>query len=138
MSTVYADRGFLSMNGVEFQDVENISMKRNKGTRYVPTMTRDGFNKGVVTSNMEIHLSFTAAVQNQLATPKLEALDYENNSVSLTFAHGADRYSLHGLQLVDVDQSAPGVGQEGKKTYNFLALKCVDQVGNSALFDLSL
>jgi hypothetical protein len=138
MGVVFADRGFLSMNGVEFQDVENITLKRSDGTKYVPTMTRNRRHKGVVKGNRDINLSFSVAVQNVLGTPKLEDIDYETKDVALTFEHGADRYTARGMAYVDDDQSAPGVGTEGKKTFNFLATDVIDQVGNSALFQLNL
>jgi hypothetical protein len=134
MSTLYSDRGFLSLNGVEFQDVENVSMKLADGTKYVPTMTRNRRHKGTVKGNRDINVSFAVAVQNKLGTPKLEAIDYEAKDVALTFEHGGDRYTLTGGDLVDTDQSASGVGAEGKKTWNMLFTDVVDQVGNSALF----
>jgi len=138
MSTLYADRGFLSMNGVEFQDVESISMKVSDGTKSVPTMTRDRRNKGVVKGNREISASFSVAVQNKLASPKIESIDFEGKSVSLTFEHGGDRYTLVDVDFIDLDQGASGVGTEGKKNFNIWARDVIDQVGNSALFIFSV
>jgi hypothetical protein len=137
MAMLYADRGFISINGVDVLDVENISVKRSDGTKYVPTMTRDRRNKGTVKGNRDINVSFTIAVQNKLGTPKIEDIDFETNSVAMTFEHGADRYTLTGLDHVDDEQSASGVGTEGKKSFNMLATDIVDQVGNSSLFQLS-
>lgn len=135
---LYADRGFVSVNGVELQDVESITVKQSDGTKYVPTMTRNRRHKGTVKGNREINVSLSVAVQLQLGTPKLEDLDYTNNNVSLTFEHGGDRYTLTGLDIVDTDQGASGVGSEGKKSYNLLATDIIDQVGNSALFPTSV
>lgn len=126
------------MNGVELQDVESITVKQSDGTKYVPTMTRNRRHKGTVKGNREINVSLSVAVQLQLGTPKLEDLDYTNNNVSLTFEHGGDRYTLTGLDIVDTDQGASGVGSEGKKSYNLLATDIIDQVGNSALFPTSV
>ena len=78
------------------------------------------------------------AVQNQLARPKLEAIDYENNDVQITFLVGADQYVATGLFLKDVEDAAGGVGDEVKTTFNFSALKVQDAVGNSVLFNLAL
>lgn len=138
MSTVYADRGFISINGVEVLDVENIQMRVSDGTKFVPTMTRNRRHKGVVKGNRDINLSFAVAVQNKLGTPKLEGIDYETADVALTFEHGADRYTCTGLDYVDSTQDASGVGSEGKKSFNMLATDVLDQVGNSALFSTSL
>jgi len=134
MSQLYIDRGFLSLNGVEFQDVESISLKISDGTKYVPTMTRDRRNKGFTKGNREIHCSFSVSVQDKLGTPKLEAIDYQKKDVAMTFEHGSDRYTLTGGDLVDMDQSASGVGSEGKKSFNMIFCDIIDQVGNSALF----
>ena len=138
MATLYADRGFISVNGVEVLDVENITVKISDGTKFVPSMTRNRRHKGVVQGNRDINLSLSVAVQNALGSPKLESIDYIKNSVAATFEHGADRYTLTSLVFVDTDQSASGVGTEGKKTFNFIATDLIDQVGNSSLFSTSL
>jgi hypothetical protein len=137
MSVLFADRGFLSVNGVEVLDIENISLKRNDGTKAVPTMTRNRRVKGFVKGNREISLSFTVAVQNKLGSPKLEDIDFENNDVAATFEHGGDRYTVVGLDHVDTGQDASGVGSEGKKAFNMVGTDVIDQVGNSSLFSLS-
>lgn len=138
MGNLYVDRAFITLNGVEVIDVESASCKRSYGTKTVPTMTRNRRNKGTVKGNLEISLAVTIAVQSTLATPKLEEIDYNSQSVALTYEHGGDRYTFTDLDIVDDDQSASGVGSEGKKTFNFVALDYVDQVGNSALFQSAL
>lgn len=138
MGVLFIDRGRVTINGVEVLDVENITLKRSYGTKYVPTMTTNRRHKGTVKGNLDINLSFAVAVQATLGTPKLEEIDYNSQDVALTFQHGGDRYTCTGLDFVDVDQSAGGVGSEGKKSFNMLALDVIDQVGNSALFSTSL
>lgn len=138
MGVLYIDRGFVSINGVEVLDVENITLKMADGTKYVPSMTRNRRYTGTVKSNRDLNISFSVAVQATLGTPKLESIDYTTNSVALTFEHGADRYTATGLDFVDTEQSASGIGSEGKKTFNFLATDVIDQVGNSSLFSTSL
>lgn len=136
--TLFADRGFISVNGVEVLDVESIAVRVSDGTKFVPTMTRDRRYKGTVKGNRDISINLSVAVQNALGTPKLESIDYINNDVAVTFEHGADRYTLVGVDFVDADQSAGGVGTEGKKGFNLIARDIIDQVGNSALFPTSL
>lgn len=137
MAVLYADRGFISINGVEVLDVESISIRISDGTKHVPTMTSNRRPTGFVYGNREISANFSVAVQNALGTPKLEAIDYTQN-VAMTFAHGADKYTLTGMALVDLEQSASGVGSEGKKTFNAIFLDMIDQIGNSSLFPTSL
>lgn len=135
---LFADRGFLSVNGVEVLDVESIEIKVTDGTKYVQTMTRNRRHKGTVKGNRDINISLSVAVQNALGSPKLENIDYHSNDVALTFEHGADRYTITGVDFVDTSQSASGVGSEGKKSFNLLGGDIIDQVGNSALFPTSL
>lgn len=138
MGVLYADRGFISINGVEVLDVESITLKQSDGTKPVATMTRNRRVKGFVKGNRDISLNFSVAVQSTLGSPKLEAINYDTQDVALTFEHGGDRYTCTGLNFVDVDQSASGVGSEGKKSFNMVAVDVIDQVGNSALFPTSL
>lgn len=138
MSTLYADRGFISINGVEVLDVESITVRVSDGTKHVPTMSRNRRFTGTVKGNREISCNFAVAVQNNLASPKIEQIDYQANNVALTFQQGADIYTLINMDFVDVEQSAPGVGTEGKKTYNTIFLDMIQQVGNSALFPTKL
>lgn len=138
MSTKYADRAFISVNGARLADVQNASLKQTKNARVVPTMTPDGWNRGYVQGNTDIDIALTIAVQNQLSRPKLEAIDFENNDVSLTFIVGADQYVVTGLFNKDTNDSAGGIGDEVKTSFNFGGLKVTDAVGNSTLFDLAL
>ena len=138
MGVLYVDRGRVTINGTEVLDVENISLKMSYGTKYVPTMTTNRRHKGTVKGNLDINLSFAVAIQSTLGSPKLESINYNTQDVALTFSHGGDRYTCTGLDFVDTDQSAGGVGQEGKKTFNMLATDVIDQVGNSALFSTAL
>jgi hypothetical protein len=137
MATLYADRAFISINGVELMDVESASLKQSDGTKAVPTMTRNRRNKGFVKGNREISLNVVVAIQNKLGSPKLENIDFEANDVSLTYECGADRYTAVGLEHVDTDSNTSGVGTEGKKSFNLVALDVIDQVGNSSLFNLA-
>ena len=134
MATKYADRGFISVNGRPLIDVQSISVKQNFNAKQVKSMTPDGFDRGYVEGNVDVDVNFVIAVENLLASPKLESIDFQANNVSLSAVFGADQYTVQNLFVKDVDQSAPGVGEEVKKTFNFGALKVVDAVGNSVLF----
>lgn len=138
MTTRYADRAFISVNGARIADVESASLKQNKNAKVVPTMTPDGYNRGFVQGNTDFDINVVIAVQNQLARPKLEAIDYENNDVQLTFVCGADQYICTGLFNKDTEDNAGGVGENVKSTFNFGAIRVQDAVGNSVLFDIQL
>lgn len=138
MSVKYADRAFISVNGTRISDIQSASLKQNKNARVVPSMTPDGFNRGFVQGNTDIDITFSLAVQNQLARPKLEAIDYESSDVQITFQCGADQYVCTGVFLKDVEDNAGGIGDEVKASYNAGAIKIQDAVGNSVLFNLEL
>lgn len=137
MTTKYADRAFLSINGAQLGDIQSASLKQNHNAKVVPTMTPDSFNRGFVAGNVDIDITVALAVQNTLARPKLEGIDYESNDVQLTFVCGADQFVCTGLFLKDAEDAASGVGSEAKATFNFGAIKVTDAVGNSALFNIS-
>lgn len=138
MATRYADRCFISINGARLIDVQTGTLRQNHNRRVVPSMTNDGFNRGFVQGNRDIDLTITIAVQNQLARPKFESIDYENNDVQATWLVGAEQFIATGLFLKDNDDNSPGIGDEVKTTFNFSALRLQDAVGNSALFNLVL
>lgn len=138
MATKYADRAFVSVNGARIADIQSASLRQNLNARPVPTMTDDGFNRGFVQGNRDIDITMTVAVQNQLARPKLEAIDFENNDVQLTFVVGQEIFIATGLFMKDVDDSAGGIGDEVKTNFNMGALKLQDAIGNSALFNIDL
>lgn len=138
MATKYADRMFISINGQTVYDVQSAQVKQNHNAKAVPSMTPDGFNRGFVQGNIEIDLQVVIAVENQLARPKFEAIDYEGNSVQFTAVFGQDQIIGTSLFLKDNDDNAAGVGEEVKSTFNFGCLKLTDATGNSSLFNGSI
>jgi hypothetical protein len=60
-------------------------------------------------------------------------IDYKNNDVALNFVVGSDQYVVGPLFPKDVEDSAPGVGEAVKTTFNLGALRIIDAVGNSVL-----
>ncbi len=138
MSTVYADRAFISVNGSRIADIQSASLKQNHNRKPVPSMTSNRRNRGFVQGNLEIDITLTLAILNQLARPKFEGIDYEGSDVSITFIAGSEVFVATGVFLKDNDDSAGGVGDEVKGTFNFGALDLKDTVGNSSLFNIQL
>jgi hypothetical protein len=138
MGILYADRGRIYVNGVEVIDIQSITVNVDDRTKVVETMTSDRRNKGWTRGNRGITFTAETAVQDKLASTKLEAIDYDSQDVSVQFQQGADKYLLKGVCLNTMSQSSSGVGSEGKKSFNFVALDLVDMVGNSALFPTAL
>lgn len=138
MSVKYADRAFISINGAPVIDVQSSQLKQNHNAKPVPSMTRDGFNRGFTRGNTDIDITLAIAIDNNNPRPKFEGIDYEANDVQLTYVVGSEQFVATGLFLKDNDDNAGGVGDEVKTTFNFGALKLTDAVGNSSLFNLSL
>lgn len=138
MATLYADRAFVSVNGAQIADLQSASLKQTFNAKAVPTMTPDSFNRGFVQGNTDIDITFELAIQNTLASPKLESLPFKTADIQITFLVGVDQYVATGLFVKDTDSNASGIGTEVKKTYNFGAIKLVDAIGNSSLFSLIL
>ena len=134
----YADRIFVSVNGQRVTDVQSVTVRQNHNARAVPTMTPDRFNRGFVRGNMDIDVTVQIAVDNALARPKFENIDYESSDVAITAVFGSDQLVIKDVFLKDNDDSAGGVGDEVKTTFNFGALKIQDAVGNSSLFNGSI
>lgn len=138
MATLYADRAFISINGAALADVQSASLKQNHNAKPVPSMTRDKFNKGFVRGNVDIDISLQLATQNTLARPKIEAIPFDQADVALNFQVGADLFTATGLFIKDNEDNAGGIGDEVKATFTLGALKVVDAVGNSVLFNFQL
>lgn len=133
----YADRAFLSVNGAELIDLQRASLKQNLNAKAVNSMTRTRFNRGFVQGNTDIDLDFEIAVDNSLASPKLESIDFANASIACNFQVGADLYIAHDLFIKEVSNDAGGIGDEVKKSFRMGALSVTDAVGNSILFNLA-
>lgn len=139
MAQKYADRAFITVNGVPVLDIQSASLKQNKNSRAVPSMTRDGFNRGFVKGNVDIDIMIQIAVLNQLARPKIDFIDFENADVGIVFVCGVEQFVCSGVFDKDSEDNAGGIGDEVKTTFNLGALRITDAVGNAAeLFDISL
>lgn len=135
---LYADRAFLSVNGARILDVQSSSLKQNFNAKPVPSMTPNRRNRGATRGNLDIDVMIQIAIENDLARPKLENIDFDNNDVQITYQVGADQYVAKGIFVKDAEDNAGGIGDEAKTTFNFGALDLVDAVGNSVLFGISL
>jgi hypothetical protein len=102
-------------------------------------MTPDQFNRGFVVGNTDIDIDVEIAVENTLASPKIESLPFKTANIGLVFVCGADQYVATGLFMKNTDQNASGIGSEVKKHFAMGAIKLVDSVGNAAsIFNIQL
>lgn len=137
MATKYADRVFITVNGIFIADVQSATLRQNRNAKPVPSMTRTPFNRGFTEGNRDIDITLQIAVDNSLARPKLDQIDYANSDVQIGWQCGADLFVNTGVFLKDSEDGAGGIGDEVKTTFNFGALALTDAVGNSSLFDIN-
>jgi hypothetical protein len=139
MAVKYADRAFLSVNGVAVADLQSSSLRQNFNARPVDTMTPDKFNRGFVQGNTHIDIGLNLAVQKDLARPKIDQIDFEANDISITYECGSDQFVALGCFKKDASDESSGVGSESRFAINLGATKLVDAVGNAAeLFEIQL
>lgn len=118
--------------------MQSATLRQNPNARVVPSMTRNGKNRGFVQGNLDIDITCVLAIVNTLASPKIENIDFETNDIQITFECGQDVYTATGVFRKEIEIAAGGIGDEVKKTFNFGALDLIDAAGNSALFDIQL
>lgn len=135
---LYADRAFISVNGKRMIDLQSSSLKQNFNARPVPSMTPNRRNRGYVKGNADFDIMVQIAIEQELARPKLEGIDFDQNDIQITYQVGADQYVAKGVFIKDAEDNAGSIGDEAKTTFNFGALDLVDAIGNSVLFDISL
>lgn len=119
-------------------DLQSCTLNSNYNAKPVPNMTTDGYNTGFVQGNHDIDLEFEVAIENGLASPKPEEVDFTNNAVSIGVVVGADHYVVQGIFRKTSKVSVPGIGQEAKKSWTWGGLRLTDLAGNSILFPVSL
>jgi len=125
----YADRGFVTVNGVEVGDLKSLKFTKDESVTVVETMTRNKRSAGFKQGNLKVTGSLEMEIQDQKAQIDL-AFQY-GNEVNVIFHVGtsSERYSLLGLTQNSADLNA-SVG-ETSKTINFMALDAVNENGNS-------
>lgn len=122
MTTKYADRAFISVNGSPLIDVQSATLKQTRNAKPVPSMTKTPFNTGYTEGNRDIDITCVIAVRNATPSLFLETVNYESNDVQITFKAGQDTFVATGVFLKDSEEAAGGVGDEVKRTLNFGAL----------------
>lgn len=106
--------------------------------RVSQSITPDGFNRGATNGNRDIDITLAFAVPNVAPRVAFEAINYASNDVQITWICGGQIAIATGVYLKDVEDSAPGVGEEVKTTASFGAMRVTDAIGNPVLFNLDL
>lgn len=128
MTTYYADRGTLLINGVPALHVKSLKFTIDEAITIVNTMSANRRSAGFKKGNRKVTGSFELEIPDQQAQLDL-SFAYEGNDFSVTVMVGknSEKYSLIGLVQTNQDLSS-SVG-ETAKTINFEALDAINQGG---------
>lgn len=134
MAGFYAERGFITLNGVPFTDQGNIKsviVNINENLTDVPGMTTDHSTPGFTRGNTTVSAVVEMFIPNQGNTiPNFSALDYETNSYALVVVASSGAYNgkyagktyiLNNIAYDGGSGGFAGIGQVGTITANFKA-----------------
>ena len=134
-NTLYADRGFVTINGNEWQDLKSANLKRNPNAKRVGTMSRNYRNSGYKFGNLDLDLDLEMEVRQLQAQFDLYLQD-PTVEVDAVFEVGGERITLKNLQENNMELSS-SVGEASKKSAYF-ALDMVNENGTSVNSALQL
>lgn len=137
-AAVYADRAFVSFQGIELVNIQRSSLRQDFGGKPVETMTNDRFNRGFLLGNRKITIGLTLATEQTLARPKLDGIDFTAQDYAVTYVVGANLWVATGLFPIDATDDNGGVGAEATFAINLGATRIVDAAGNPVDFNIAL
>lgn len=127
MTTYFADRGYLTINGVEVANIKSIRFTKDEAVTVVSTMARNKRDAGYKQGNLKVTGSFELEIEDQ--RPSIDLAFQYGNVVNAIVQVGTagDRYLLSSLVQNNQDIST-SVG-ESTKSINFTALDAVNENG---------
>lgn len=131
----YADRGFVTINGVELADLKSVRWTVDEAVSVVQTMSRDYRNKGYKKGNRSVSGTLELETPNDKAQIDLAFQYGQEVNVICTLGNG-ERHQL--LSIVQNSQDLSGSVGDTSKTINFVALDAVNENGNAVNADIGL
>lgn len=127
-TTLYADRGFVTVNGYEWTDLKSARLRRNANAKRVDTMSRNYRGAGYKFGNLEIEIDLEMEIQQLQAQFDLYLQD-PTKEIDLVFEVGGERYTVKHLQENTTEVSS-SVG-DASKSCSYLALDMTNENGIS-------
>jgi hypothetical protein len=122
----YADRGFVTINGVELGNLKSVKWMIDEAVTAVETMTRNKRAAGYKQGNRKVSGSFELEVEDQKGQIDL-AFQYGNDvTIICQLGTAGERWQLKGLVQNSQDLSG-SVGEAGKT----IAFTCLDAVNEN-------
>lgn len=134
MTKLFADRGFLVINGVEAAHVKNISVTKDEGLSVVNTMTRNRRSAGFKKGNLSVSGSLELDIEATQAQIDL-AFKY-GQEINVVFEAGGERHTIIGFE-----QASAGINSsvgDASKSISFIALDLVNENGPAVNSNIGL
>ncbi len=132
---MFADRGFLEINGVFITHLTTATVSVNQNLSRVSTMTRNRRDAGYAKGNLGVQLSLELAIER--LRPQIDlALADDDAELTAVFEVGGERYTVLGLAVSDTSVTA-SVGSTSK-SMNLEGLDVVNENGNSVNAGITL
>lgn len=131
----YADRAFVTINGIAAADVQTANVARTQNLTRVETMTRNKRSAGFKKGNLGVTGSLEVAIKKLQAAIDLAIID-PSVEVNLIFEVGGDRYTVK--DLAESDMTLTGSVGDASKSINFEAIDIINENGNSVNSIISL
>lgn len=135
MTQLFADRGFITINGFEAMHVKSIRVSRNQNLQRVETMTRNRRTAGYKRGNLQVQVSFDLDIEAQRAQFDLALAD-PTADIKAVAEFGGERHTITGL--AEASTEFQGSVGDASKSVNCEALDVVNENGTSVLSDLGL
>lgn len=134
-TTLYCDRGFVTINGQEWEDLKTAKISRKTNVKRVDCMTSNYRGSGFKFGNLEIEVNLEMEIRQLQAQFDLFLQD-PTSEIDLVFEAGGERYTVKNIQenTTDVNTS---VG-DGTKSCAYLALDITNENGISVNSTLQL
>ena len=131
----FADRGFISVNGVELAHLTTASVTRATGVQRKSTMTRSGRDAGYSSANLSIQVSLELAIEKNKAQIDLALAD-DDADVKIVFEVGGERLSVIGV--VESSMTLNSSVGDASKSISLEALDIINELGDSVNAGISL
>lgn len=131
---LFADRGFVIINGVEAAHCKNVRVSLDQSLSVVNTMTRNRRSAGFKKGNLAVSGSMEFDIEADKAQIDL-AFKY-GNEVNVVIEVGGERKQIVGLEQASEEMNA-SVG-DSSKSISFVALDCVNENGPAVNADIGL
>jgi hypothetical protein len=130
----YADRGFITINGVQKVNLKSVSWTVDESLTRVETMTANRTSAGYKKGNRKISGKMELEVQDDKAEIDLAFLYGQDVNIICQLGNDGERWSLGGI--AQASQEFSGSVGDASKSLSFEALTAVNEGGPGVNSDI--